>query len=226
MLDGLLLEGRLTVRAGNLGRLRLSHCTLVPSAGGLAVESGAGPGQQNERLVVSLDRTISGPVAVTGTGRALQLFESIVDGAGALAIEAPAVAVQRSTVLGESRMGELDASNSIFAGTVRVERRQSGGVRFSYLSPGSLAPRRYRCQPATEAAALRVRPQFTSVRYGQPGYCQLAPTCPHEISRGAEGEGEMGVYTFVQQEARLGLLRTALQEYLRVGLEAGIFFVT
>jgi len=226
VLDGLLIEGRLTVRAGNLGGLRLSHCTLVPGAGGLTVEAGAGPGQQNERLVVSLDRALSGPLVVAGTVRALQLRESIVDGAGALAIDAPAVAVQRSTVLGESRMRELDAGNSLFAGTVRVARRQSGCVRFCYLPPGSLAPRRYRCQPVTEAAALRVRPQFTSVRYGQPGYCQLAPTCPPEIRRGAEDEGEMGVYNLVQQEARLGLLRTALQEYLRVGLEAGIFFVT
>lgn len=226
MLDGLLIEGRLTVRAGNLGGLRAGHCTLVPGAGGLAVESGSGPGQQNERLVLTLDRTISGPLTIAGTVRALQLRESIVDGSGALAIDAPAVAVQRSTVLGESRMRELDASNSIFTGTVRVARRQSGCVRFCYLPPGSLAPRRYRCQPASEAAAFRVRPQFTSVRYGQPGFCQLAPTCPPEISRGAEDEGEMGVYNFVQQEARLGLLRTALHEYLRVGLEAGIFFVT
>ncbi len=226
VLDGLLIEGRLIVRAGNLGGLRAGNCTLVPGAGGLTVESGAGPGQQNERLVVALDRTISGPLGVASTVRALQLRESIVDGGGALAIDAPAVAVQRSTVLGESRMRELDASTTIFTGIVRVARRQSGCVRFCYLPPGSLAPRRYRCQPATEAAALRVRPQLTSVRYGQPGYCQLAPTCPPEIRRGAEDEGEMGVYNFVQQEARLGLLRTALQEYLRVGLEAGTFFVT
>jgi len=34
----------------------------------------------------------------------------------------------------------------------------------------------------------------------------------------------MGVFHLVQQPQRLANLRTALDEYLRVGLEAGIFF--
>ncbi|HEY9614647.1 MAG TPA: hypothetical protein V6C93_35235, partial [Allocoleopsis sp.] len=40
ILDGLLVEGRLTVLAGNLKLLNIKHCTLVPQQGGLYVEPG------------------------------------------------------------------------------------------------------------------------------------------------------------------------------------------
>jgi hypothetical protein len=36
----------------------------------------------------------------------------------------------------------------------------------------------------------------------------------------------MGVFCMLQQPQREGNLRTALDEYLRFGLEAGIFLVT
>ena len=49
-------------------------------------------------------------------------------------------------------------------------------------------------------------------------------SCPPAIPTGAEDGGEMGVYHLLQQTQRLANLRTALDEYLRVGLEAGIFF--
>ncbi len=39
LLDGLLIEGNLIVRAGNLQRLQLSHCTLVPEKSQLKVQS-------------------------------------------------------------------------------------------------------------------------------------------------------------------------------------------
>ena len=36
-------------------------------------------------------------------------------------------------------------------------------------------PRRYRCQPVKGEDALRVKPQFTSLRYGDPGYGYAEP---------------------------------------------------
>ena len=36
----------------------------------------------------------------------------------------------------------------------------------------------------------------------------------------------MGAYNFLQQAQRMGSLRTSLDEYLRLGLEAGILLVT
>lgn len=41
ILEGLLIEGKLTVRPGNLKQLCINHCTLVPQQGGITVEQGA-----------------------------------------------------------------------------------------------------------------------------------------------------------------------------------------
>jgi hypothetical protein len=81
---------------------------------------------------------------------------------------------------------------------------------------------------AAEALALaaQVRPRFTSLRYGDPGYCQLTLDTAPEIRRGAEDESEMGAFSSLKQPQREDGLRIRLDEYLRVGLEAGIFFAT
>jgi hypothetical protein len=231
VLDGLLIEGRVTVPAGDLLQLRLHHCTLMPFAGGLTVESTGAPGQSNDRLVVSLYRTIVGPVVVADTVRRVEVAHSILDHGGtgpmtaALALEAPEADLESVTVFGRSHLRELSASNTIFGSVVEVARRQRGCVRFSYVPPGSQTPRRYRCRPGSEGEAGRVIPRWSSTEWGDPAYGQLAPGVPCEIARGADDENEMGVYRFVQQAQRVAALRNALDEYLRFGLEAGVFFV-
>jgi len=231
ILDGLLIEGRVIVPAGDVRQLRLHHCTLVPAAGGLTVESAGTPGQSNDRLVVSLYRTISGPVVAADTVRRIEIAHSILDhggtGAmtGALALEAPEAELESVTLLGRSRLRELSASNTIFGAVVEVARRQRGCVRFSYVPPGSHTPRRYRCRPEGASEAERVMPRWSSLDWGEPGYGQLAPGVPCEIARGADDENEMGVFRSVQQAQRVAALRDALDEYLRFGLEAGVFFV-
>ena len=141
---------------------------------------------------------------------------------------------------------------------LRVEalRRQIGCVRFSYVPPGSAAPRRYRCQPELEisdahrrtarcgamSAAHRprrprrqrsapksqalIRPLFVSRRYGDPGFGQLELRCAAQIRTGAESGAEMGAFEFLKQPQREANLRDALDEYLRFGLEARLVFVT
>jgi hypothetical protein len=89
-----------------------------------------------------------------------------------------------------------------------------------------VVPRRFRCQPSGESTAGRVRPSFTSTTYGHPGYGQLTPSCPRAISSGAADEGEMGAFHMVQSTQRLANLLSNLDEYLRFGLEAGVFFAT
>ncbi|MDB5732484.1 MAG: hypothetical protein JWQ03_2379, partial [Variovorax sp.] len=76
-----------------------------------------------------------------------------------------------------------------------------------------------------EVAAL-IRPLFVSRRYGDPGYGQLEQRCAPQIGAGAESGAEMGAFEFLKQPQRLANLREALDEYLRFGLEAGLFFVT
>jgi hypothetical protein len=231
ILDGLLLEGKLTVPAGDLLGLRLHHCTLAPSAGGLVVESTGAAGQSNDRLVVTLYRTLSGPLTLADTARRIEIAHSLLDHGGsgpltaALVLEAPEAELESVTLLGRAQLRELSASNTLFGGAVEVARRQRGCVRFSYVPPGSRTPRRYRCQPETSGDPERVMPRCSSLTWGDPGYGQLAAGVPCEIACGADDENEMGVFRLVQQARRVAALREALDEYLRFGLEAGVFFV-
>jgi hypothetical protein len=120
----------------------------------------------------------------------------------------------------------VEASNCIVTGILEAARRQTGCVRFSFLPLESTAPRRYRCRPEAAAEAVRVRPQFTSQRYGDPGYAQLNARCAVEIRQGADDEAEMGAFHDLFQPQRETNLRVRLDEYLRFGLEAGIIYVS
>jgi hypothetical protein len=254
LLNGLLLEGSLTVADGHLGLLALEHCTLVPDRGGVTV-LGA-----NERLRLVLRRSICGPLSVPFPIRRIEVTDCILDGAGGspgVVLQAgdTEAVIERSTVLGGARVQVLHASDCIFDGPVYARRRQTGCVRFSYAPLESELPRRYRCQPDTEVAGriaaareeaarttsaagppseLAIRrevaavlvPQFTSRDYGDPGYGQLARRCPAAIRTGAESGAEMGAFSFLEQPQREANLRGVLDEYLRLGLEAGLFYVT
>lgn len=81
-------------------------------------------------------------------------------------------------------------------------------------------------QTITSQVVGRLVPAFTSTRYGDPGYGQLSLTCPVEIRTGAEDGAELGAFGFLKQPQRIADLQSSLDEYLRFGLEAGIFFAT
>jgi hypothetical protein len=152
--------------------------------------------------------------------------------------------IQACTILGSIGAGKssglrtLNAGNSIFLDTVLVERRQAGCVRYCVLpTDTSQVPRRFRCQPdlalanATTAAnqqAIRRRltPAFTSETYGDPGYAQLSTSCAPEIRAGADDGSEMGAFYFLKQPQRESNLRSAVPQYLRFGMQAGLFYVT
>ena len=214
ILNGVLIEGALKVQAGNLGGLQLAHCTLAPGAGSLECAD-------NPSLSIELTRIVCGDVLPAMAARSLHLVDCIVDGN----VSGRDVRIDASTVFGTTAAQTLNASNSILLGKVTTRRRQEGCVRFSYLPFDSESPRRYRCQPEDATGALRVRPRFDSVSYGEPAYAQLARACAPEVLTGADDEGEMGAWHFVQAPLRLRNLRLALDEYLRFGLEAGTFIV-
>jgi hypothetical protein len=158
--------------------------------------------------------------------------------------------VLRCTVFGQIQTHAIQlAENSILMGQALVCRRQQGCIRFCYVSPGSRTPRRYECQPdlaisaalalaqrdrlsgtATDALLagekLRVEPDFNSVRYGAPAYCQLADGCAIEITRGADDESEMGVFHDLYQPQRADSLRVRLDEYTPAGMNSGIIFAS
>jgi hypothetical protein len=124
---------------------------------------------------------------------------------------------------------------------VMVMRTQKGCVRFCYIPEGSQTPKRYRCQPeyfkATKHSrrngsdddnnmTLNLVPRFTSLIFGDPGYAQLHTSIGEPIWDGADNGSEIGVFNHLYQAQRIKNLRSSLDEYLRFGLEAGIFPVT
>ena len=238
-LEGLLVEGEVSVAAGNLGGLRISDCTLVPAEGGLVVNSTGTAAKRNAGLEVVVERAICGPVDLPAAVPDLGVSDSILDGAIAISAPGATARIRSCTILGTCAVHTLRADNSIFDGVVTAVRRQVGCVRFCFVpqDPAVSVPKRYRCQPdlalrdvvdqAQRAAIVaRLVPGFTSTTYGDPGYGQLARTCPPEIGTGAEDGSEMGAFSSLKQPQRIANLRTVVDEYLRFGLEAGVFYVT
>ena len=228
--------------------ITIRHCTLVP---GWELDCDCEPQWAAEPSLtlrstgasVRIERSILGPIRVLADETrydplVLRISDSILDSAheGALAIGdercGPAFAVlhiARTTVIGGVKVHAVHlAENSIFMDRLQVARRQGGCVRFCYVTPGSRTPARYRCQPDLAGADddTRVRPRFTSLRYGAPGYCQLARDCAEEIVRGADDESEMGAFHHLYQPQRAASLRARLDEYTPAGSLAAIIYAS
>lgn len=75
-------------------------------------------------------------------------------------------------------------------------------------------------------ARARVRPVFTSTRYGTPGYAQLASACADEITTGADDESELGAFHDLRQPQRAADLRARLDEFVPAGTNSGIIFAS
>jgi hypothetical protein len=254
-LNGLLITGgRIHVIDSadhkQLQRLRLVHCTLVPGLNLIAAGTSQAPGApslvvETANTIVEIDHCILGGVRTVPTAQ-VTITNSIVDanaetgvafaGIDGTSAGAP-LSVTNSTVIGKVHTGSLTlASNSIFLAQTTTgdgwqapvwsDRRQAGCVRFCYLPAGSRTPRRYRCQPATAADGSRVRPTFTSLRYGDAGYGQLDRGAAAEIRQGADDGSELGVFHGLSQPQRETNLCVRLAEYAPFGLDVGFVFVT
>ena len=251
-LNGLLVAGG-AIRVRNVRALHLTHCTLVPGLDLAPDGSPSRPGVpslvvESAATTVTVERCILGPVRVHVDAEA-RMTDSICDagqkgvayasdggdglGGGRLTLDA-------CTVLGKIHARVVDrVSDSIllaavsagddpavWPGPVLADRRQEGCVRFSYVPPGSRTPRRHRCQPADDADAARVRPVLTSERYPDPTYGRLDRRTADEIRRGADDESEMGAFHHLFEPQRAAYLEARLDDYLRLGLEAGFFFAS
>jgi hypothetical protein len=220
----------------DLRRLSVVHATCVPglalNTDGAAVSAGA-PSLQVARpgVEVTIKRAILGAVQIHGRASAA-LTDSVLDAGdpetfaysattGGGTDPGGALKIEACTLIGRTRCQSLSASNAILLGLVEVTRRQEGCLRFSYAPLESSAPRRYRCQPDGGAGNF---PRFTSLRYGVAAYGQLRRRTPDGVRRGADDESEMGAQHFLFAPQRESDLRTRLDEYLRVGLEAGVFY--
>jgi hypothetical protein len=246
-LSGLLIDGPVT--AVGVSMLTISHCTIIPKKPGDEVGSSGGGFAAltlSEGTAAVIEKSIIGSIvcmdgsgvttkgSIIGAGSAGQqcredapAFCGVSEGYGGM-LEAI-----NSTIIGRVSAFSINASNCIFlskaataaeSAPVRA-KRQDGCIRFSYLPFWSNAGRRYRSIPSSADDELLMRPVFWSLDPGDPGFCCLAKGCPAEVSEGAEDGGEIGAFHDRLLPIRTRFLKKALTEYLKFGLEAGVFFV-
>jgi hypothetical protein len=254
VIDGLVFSGgalRLAAAADDEPReLVLRDCTLVPGVALHPDGSATSPGSpsllvENPFAKITLERCITGPLRIVADVE-VALSDCVVDAGGPENVAyagdgtggpGGTLTVSESTIIGKLHTKLLQlGSNSIFFARLGpapgetwrapliAERRQEGCVRFSYVPTGSETPRRYRCVPDKDHPT--VLPHFTSLRYGTPGYAQLRSATDKAIRQGASDEGEMGVLHALFQPQRETNLHIRLDEYLRFGLHAGVFYAS
>ncbi len=242
-LNGFLVAGAPLRFSGDVGHIQLRHCTFAThlnvTVAGVAQPrtTPCPPSMVIAALgtVVEISDCILGPLVVQTHDVTVRLRNCIID-AGDPAAMALADAsnaptdpgpsrwtLENCTVIGRVDVGVLElASNTLFCGDHVVARRhQEGCVRFCCLPANSRVPRQYRC--VSSAAA---HPAFTSRQFGAAAYGQLSEDCPPELSSGGEGDAEMGAFHELYLANKDAYLRARLAEYLRFGLEAGVFHAT
>ena len=239
LLDGLELTRGLRLGARSVTSLDLRYVTVRgPGAEALTVE---------DPLVaarITIDRSICGALRTGTMTGDLSVTRSVVtaDGAAgdALAVPDADVVLRDVTVLGPSSMRSLSATNTLFTASVRVTRRQSGCVRYSYLPPKSAAPSQFRCQPAlalsaaeealsrplttaeADAVSLANAPVLLDSSPDEPTFAMLHPLCPDSVRSGGEGDAEMGAFAEAAYGTAVADVRSLFDEYLPVALEAGV----
>lgn len=254
-LEGVLMAGdclKVPRQAGSeISRVRIAHATLVP---GLALDEVGAPVSKGAAnllvelpgVSIELDHAIIGSIRVAelaslvakdsiidATDPTLPAYAAMQGGTPDASSPAGELSLEACTVIGRIHAVSVGLiSNSLLlahaaAGEppIRIERRQTGCVRFSFLPFASLVPRRFRCQPQSDSES-RVVPHFVSLRYGLASYCQLTRNTPDEIRLGASDESEMGAFHELFSPQREANLQARLREYLRTGLFSGIFYAS
>ncbi len=211
----------------------LDHCIVGPI---VAVES-------SSVTVVDCVVDASAPSEIAFCGRptppggGLRTVSAAADRATGDGLEAGGdLVVESSTIVGKVHATRLDVSNSIvlssstgaadpWAAPVWAERRQIGCIRYSFVPGDARVPQRYRCVPR-DGLDPGIVPNHTSLRFGDAAYGQLRRSTHDAVRLGTDDESEMGVTHHLYQPQREINLRLRLDEYLRFGLDAGIFYAT
>ena len=167
-INGLLITGGALNVAGELSRIRLRHCTLVP---GITISTDGTPTNPStpslviasEGTIVEIEHSIIGGLRVVESART-RIFNSIVDSTQTTGVAYAApdgesaggpLQIENSTVIGKVQTVLMEmASNTIFMAGLSnsddtskwpaalvVLRRQEGCVRFSFLPFGAIIPR-------------------------------------------------------------------------------------
>lgn len=238
-LEGLWIEGG--IRLGGEASLTLAHCTVAPPLPGrrggaaVAILEARAAGAAGGRTTVAARGCLMGALDLGLHDVELALSDCVVDaGAGgaaaAIAGGETAARLERCTVLGATRVSRLaTAAGVLFTGPLEVATPAEGEAVRCFLPAGSVTPPQHHCAgpgaagPGAAPAAVAV---FTSTRYGDPAYVQLASEASPELHRGGPDGGEIGVYNLLRQGDRLANLPPVLDEYLPWGMTARISFAT
>jgi hypothetical protein len=146
----------------------------------------------------------------------------------AIALSEGDVNLQRVTVLGQTFVHHLEASEVILDDVAFIEDPQSGCVRFSAWSTGSIIPRQF------ESVEIAPRsPIFSTRVFGQPGYGQLRQNADRAvlapaggaILTGAQNGSEMGAFSDQKNAIKERSLLIKYQEFMPLGLVPVIIYV-
>jgi hypothetical protein len=251
-LNGLLIAGgtlRVATTSGSqLGKLRVSHCTLVPGLTLAPDCTPQSPGQPSliadlADLDIAIDHSIVGGLWVHESAN-VSVTNSIIDATATTGVAysgstgagpGSPLSLDACTVIGKLHAQKLPlvtnsilladlASGDTWTAPVIAARRQEGCVRFSYLPASARVPRRYQCLPEAAASPQLAAPRFATLRYGFAAYGQLSTSAGAKLLTGADDEGQPGAFHSLYQPQRESNLRVRLDEYLRAGLEAGILY--
>ena len=222
------------VLEGDFRQVILRHCTIDPGgerARVLPLSCQPIPAitlvvaGQVERLFI--DRCITGPILeATSTGdacsaRDIVIWDSIVQSLDpavpAVSSRIAAVELRRCTVFGDVTVNRLFASETLIQGLVWVTDTQHGCFRFSAADahPGRRLPPQFESHLVAPAIANQV---FTSRRFGDSGFAQLASIAPIGLLRGGENRSEIGVFNRRLLAIRIADLETKIAEFLPFGL--------
>ena len=149
----------------------------------------------------------------------------------------PEAIIEQCTIFGQVYVAaSLQANAVLFTSAVKVETQAGvapGVARYCYLPIGSWIPVCEHClyegdspSHCLHCRAQIARPVFSSRRYGRPGYAQLSKLSGDEIRYGVGDIAEIGVFHHLYQPQRAANIQIMLEEFLPLGLDAGIFHVT
>jgi hypothetical protein len=205
-LDGLVVAGGVVRITSAVSLIQLRYCSLDPASSGIIAAPAAAGAQLDVR------NTITGPVNASASVRSLALADSVVqDVAGVTAITASlAVSMEHVTVIGATRAGALDASNSILLGAFSVADVPGSCLRYSRHEKNPPAVRRFRCTTAF--------PIFASLRFQHPGYVHVTPNSASALRSGAEDGAEMGAFYQAGIPWREQNVESKLNEYIPAGI--------
>lgn len=232
-LDGVLFCGTMSLKVpdGARASLDLHHSTIAPQ--------GSPPGRIGPLASYAILLTGGGSLSITGRRSVAWVDLSAgqpatVDFTDCIIPSLPAknasVSLRGCTVLGDLTARELTlATDTIFAGAVAIQSARAA-IRSCYLPRELATALGTNCQPAMAIRdgldPVLVTPVFSSLSYGQPGYGRLALSAHRSLRTAASDGGEPGAMHHLRGPQRDLVLRKALDDYLRLGLEAEIFYAT